>query len=475
MNIVTKWLRTMGAVQFCVTLILFAERADAQRSFDNLSPDSAWRLIHTGKTAEERYTGYYCLDRNYYTTAQYDSSRLMQKEMYGLAKGLNRDSLLADTYHSIGNMLVHKSDFNYALTSYFKALEYAKDEYRRARSYAAAGYVYILNGNAQLGYTYVRKADSLSSHPYMKKIANIYSGAAYNSLKKPDSAIIFLHRAEADGLPVEPILNSVLLGQMALSYELSGDNDLAEAYYKKALAYAKTKKLQSSYIRAANHYCNYLLNLGRYKDGKRLAIDILKLARNVMSNDGISNVAESLKKIYYRENNKDSAFYYAEMQIAYKDSINNQKTIAELQNITFVQQLRDIDEQTKVVEEAGQRKENLSYAMTALGIVVFVILFLLLSRRVISNAKAIISLGVVALLLVFEFFNLLLHPFLEAITQHSPALMLLSLVAIAALLVPIHNKAEKWATHQLVEKNRQVRLTAARKTIERLEKERGTV
>ena len=78
-------------------------------------------------------------------------------------------------------------------------------------------------------------------------------------------------------------------------------------------------------------------------------------------------------------------------------------------------------------------------------------------------------LGVVALLIVFEFLNLLLHPFLESITHHSPVLMLLALVCIAALLVPLHHKLEKWATTKLVEKNKLVRLAAAKKTIEKLE------
>ena len=94
----------------------------------------------------------------------------------------------------------------------------------------------------------------------------------------------------------------------------------------------------------------------------------------------------------------------------------------------------------------------------------------MLSRRHITNTKLIQFLGVVALLLVFEFLNLLLHPFLERITHHSPVLMLLALVCIAALLVPLHHKLEKWATHKLVEKNKQIRLAAAKKTIEQLEK-----
>ena len=47
--------------------------------------------------------------------------------------------------------------------------------------------------------------------------------------------------------------------------------------------------------------------------------------------------------------------------------------------------------------------------------------------------------------------------------------MLLALVCIASLLVPMHHKLGKWATRKLVEKNKQVRLAAAKRTIEELE------
>ena len=77
--------------------------------------------------------------------------------------------------------------------------------------------------------------------------------------------------------------------------------------------------------------------------------------------------------------------------------------------------------------------------------------------------------GVVALLLVFEFLNLLLHPFLERVTHHSPVLILLAMVCIASMLVPLHHRLEKYTTVKLVEKNKEIRLARAKKTIAKLE------
>jgi len=70
---------------------------------------------------------------------------------------------------------------------------------------------------------------------------------------------------------------------------------------------------------------------------------------------------------------------------------------------------------------------------------------------------------------MFEFINLLVHPFLEKITHPALVFMLISLVSIAVLLVPMHHRFERWATTKLVEKNKKIRLEAAKKTIEQLE------
>jgi len=47
--------------------------------------------------------------------------------------------------------------------------------------------------------------------------------------------------------------------------------------------------------------------------------------------------------------------------------------------------------------------------------------------------------------------------------------MLFIMVALAAVLVPVHHRLEHWITHKLVEKNNRIRLDAAKRTIQQLE------
>lgn len=437
-----------------------------------VSVDSARKILLNPKNAVEKFRGLLALDRFYYTTGQFDSSTIAEKEMFAIAKEQESDSLMMKTYRAIGNRYVIKTDYNFSLTSYSRALEYAPTDLWKASLYGNLAYVYIVTGNNEVALSYLEKMKAVKQEGQDLFFRNLLYGLVYNNLDKPDSALYYFRQAEdVPYVVTDALLYSVFLLQTGRAYELKGDADLAEAWYKKTLAFCKEKNLPSSLIRHGNAYCNFLMKSGRYDEAKQLALDNLLVAKKAGINEGMSTVSEILRKIYTHNGEKDSIIYYAQMQIDYKDSVSNQKKLAEFQNITFSQQLRQIDEQKRAEQAEQQRKQNLQYALIALGIITLLTLYLLLSRSFITNTRWIEFFGVIALLIVFEFLNLLLHPFLERITNHSPVLMLLALVCIAALLVPLHHKVEKWATAKLVEKNKKIRLAAAKKTIEQLEKD----
>jgi hypothetical protein len=121
-------------------------------------------------------------------------------------------------------------------------------------------------------------------------------------------------------------------------------------------------------------------------------------------------------------------------------------------------------------QETEERKQNIQYALIALGIIISITLFLLLSKTLIVNEKLIPFFAVLGLLIVFEFVNLLIPPWLAHFSDESPVLMLLALVLIAALLIPMHHYLEHWIKEKMVGKNKVIRLAAAKKTIKKLEK-----
>jgi hypothetical protein len=125
---------------------------------------------------------------------------------------------------------------------------------------------------------------------------------------------------------------------------------------------------------------------------------------------------------------------------------------AEAQTLTFNELERQREAGAARQKQAEERAHNLQYAAIAFGLVSFIIVFLLFSYSVIANQKLIRFLGILSLLIVFEFLNLLLHPYLGALTNHNLLLMLAAMVCIAALLIPLHHTLEHWIKHKLVEK-----------------------
>jgi len=423
---------------------------------------------------EEKFYAMRRLDRYYYTTGLYDSSVLFQKEMYALAKELKSDSMMYLTFRAIGNRFTTKTEYNFGLENYFDALNYASSNTIKSGLYQNIAYVYAVTENTEVALSYLQKGDALGVTNFF--FQNLLYGMVYNSLEKPDSALFYLKRCdESDTKAYDATVFAILPTQMGKAYELKGDTILARAYYEKAINYCRKEKIASAQIRHGNVYCDFLLQSGKYGEARQLALENLAVARHTGINEGISNVAEILRKVYVHIGEKDSIIYYAQMQIDYKDSVSNQKRIAEFQNITFAQQLKNIDEQSKINEANERRKHNIQYALITLGIIIFISIFLLLSRSIIVNEKWIEFLGVLGLLIVFEFTNLFIHPYISEATNDSPIFMLIILVIVAALLIPLHHRLEKWIKEKMVEKNKKIRLEAAKKTIEILEKKSESI
>ena len=183
----------------------------------------------------------------------------------------------------------------------------------------------------------------------------------------------------------------------------------------------------------------------------------------------LSSAPAQLLSTMYENNNCDSTLKYAKIFKTANDSLFNNKTNQQIQLMSFDEDLRQQQLVQEKIKAEEQRHQNIQFALIAFGIISFIVIFLLFSRSIVANEKLISFFGILGLLIVFEFINLLLHPWLAHFTHESPVLMLLALVAIASLLIPFHHKMEHWIKEKMVEKNKAIRLAAAKKTIEKLD------
>ena len=397
-----------------------------------------------------------------------------------IAQQLKNDSLLAASYNWIGSYFSFtKGDNATALEYYFKALPLAEktNDKRRISSLnfdISLAYFALQNNIAAV--QYIRKGGNElpdKSHPlYDFMLLQYQRGMTtwYLTTKQPDSALYFGQAFYETSRRVNSIAQRFnALTSIAAAYTQSGENELADVYTKKAIEISDSVKMIPIKLRFSNYYIPALLSKGNIPEALIQAKLLLNLGE-VNNNNNVKLAATGfMRQIFDSLHNKDSAYYYSSMEANINAEIFSQNNMNKIQALAFNEQIRLMEEEARKTEEEQRRKQNIQYALLALGIITFIITFLLLSRRHITNTKLIQFLGVVALLLMFEFLNLLLHPFLERSTHHNPILMLLALVCIAALLVPLHHKLEHWATHKLVEKNKAIRLAAAKKTIEQLD------
>ena len=293
-------------------------------------------------------------------------------------------------------------------------------------------------------------------------------GVCYLNLNKLDSALKYLQRAYELSITINRWDLPYMLWNLGSVHSKLGNTLLAVSYFNMSIQVSEDSKryrqLNFAYTGLAEHF--------QRMNQRDSCILYLKKALAAVQHTPFFFMSAKPAKILaelYEKSNCDSTLTYAGIYKVANDSVFSNKINQQIRVMTFDEELRQQELTTEKTEAEQQRKQNVQYALLAFGIITFIILFLLLSRSFITNTKIIEFLGVIALLIVFEFLNLLLHPFLERVTHHSPVLMLLALVCIAALLVPLHHKVEKWATAKLIEKNKQIRLAAAKKTIEQLE------
>ncbi len=294
-------------------------------------------------------------------------------------------------------------------------------------------------------------------------------GYAYTLLNMPDSALPYFQEANTIitvGEPedIEITLPFALFGLGKVNYEY-GNYAIALPYYKKALELSKNV----SYFPGA--WYTFITSIGIAEVYAKLgnideAILYYKKAISIQGKDKLTpGVYISLADLY-KNSNPSLAYKYLSTGMNLRDSLFTVKNKIIVQNITNSENDRQrvLQEQLKIEQE--ERERNIQFMAIGICIISFIIIFLLLSRTILVKPRIIRILGVIGLLITFEFINLLIHPFLERITHHSPLLMLICLATLASLIVPIHHWLEKWVTTKVVQKNENFRINVAKRILD---------
>jgi hypothetical protein len=431
---------------------------------------------------QSRFDSLRIVNRNYYLKGKIDSMPTSNALLLQLAAKLHNDSSISRSYGAVANYFWSKGDYSRALEYDVKAMEAADHGYTPASATFRGNIanIYIALGDYDVALRHLHNAEKYLVYDTVLSRAFIPTtlASAYIELKKPDSALKYVQLAFRVNTDLarknikDPVVKNTITagmgsiyGTFARVYDLLHKPEQVNYYYRKAIRYGDSLNLQGITTRTSIRYGRYLSGQQKYDEAKNYGIQGINTALKDHFKDIVVDASGLLYNLYDRENNRDSAYYYLKIKNLYQDSISAEQKANQLQGLIMNQHLKEVEQQAKAEQDAEQRHRNIVYAIIALGLVIFIIFFLLLTRSIVVNPRMIETVGVVGLLIMFEFINLVIHPYLAEFTNESPLPMLLILVAIAAVIVPLHHRLEHWIKHRLVEKNQMIRLAKTTRTI----------
>ncbi len=393
-----------------------------------------------------------------YLNSQPDSALILSERALFIADRINYDKGRVYSLNLQGVLLTQLGNYTKALENFLGALKITeKNGFVKARAtvLTCLGDLYSTQNEPRkaLEYTFQAKEifESIGDTTNLC-ISYINIGNYYEVMNSLDSAGINteIGRVFAEKIDYKSGIGTALnnLGniktksqqyklaieyyRLSFSYFLNTEDDdgLCESYLGIAKAFYATKELDSALHYATKSY---------------------KIAEAQKFTKFIYDASLFLSQYYQTNHNIDSAFVYQQTMIAAKDSLFNQEKVKQVQNLTINETLR----QEKIAEEKlraeEERKNNLQYIAIAVFIFIFSLIIILIVRQRI-RLTTINFMVTVALLLIFEYISLLIHPTISFWTHHSPVYMLLILVGVASVLVPLHHRLEHWIKETLAHK-----------------------
>lgn len=390
---------------------------------------------------------------NYAQTALRLSTKI--KYIEGQSKSLGA---MANTFRKMGN-------YTRALELNLRKLK-LEEQGNNPRNLAMAlmniGIIYRYQEEYDKALKYYYKSDSvITQHNLMGVKYNIYMnlGDVYDRMHNTDSAFNYFNKSLilSNNLKNPDYIGNSMTG-LGHTYFKQGNASFALLYYRTAIDYLLAANNDEVFCEAALGLANLYQKLLNKNDS---AVYYAGLSLNIAVKDGFMkeqlNAANFLTNHYRALGKTDSAYAYLIKVQELNDTINSKEKLRELQLLAVNENFRqlEIEENKKIARK--ERKKQLQLLFIGIFIPGFFLLTLLLSRIRI-HTKVIKVLGILSLLILFEYLTLWLHPTVAEFTNHTPVYEMFIFVAIAAVLIPAHHRFENWIIKKLTHNNESIRL-----------------
>lgn len=376
-----------------------------------------------------------------------------------------KSGLLRNCYLNLATFYTTIGDYDKAIDKYdaaYKMLDQLQDKkapYQRCVDINAIGNLFAMKKSYDIAISYfersIRMADTLK-FATLKLPGYVSLLNQYLRMDQPQKALQYLQSREGQNLKtyLDTFRMSGVMDQAyAYVYTELGVYDSARKYFDKALPFFESNMNETSRLMI-------YLQMGKLfsKTGESArAIENYTKAKEAGERNGIlevvMNAAGHLDTIYRKKGDYLQASRYNDIYYQYKDSIEKEKKVQEIsKEEADAEQLRT-ERLEKEQEEIKRRKNNIQYVGITLGIVMLFLALVVLGMFKVSGGL-IKAIGFFVFLMLFEFIFLIFKKKIYSITQGEPWKDLLFMIALAALLVPLHHWLEHKVLHYLTSHNR---------------------
>lgn len=382
-----------------------------------------------------------------------------------IAEEIKNESLIRTCYLNLSTFYSSIEDYEKAIDNMkkaYKKLEMSSDRnvpYQKVIYTNTIGNLFASKKNYDIAISYfeksIRMADSLKFST-LKVPGYVSLLNQYLRIDEPQKALEYLNSPSGEDLKkyltnfgMAPVIDQAY----GVVYTKLGRYDSARGYLEKARPMFENNTNGNSKV----GFYGQMAEFYRKSGDKKKAIDYYLQVKEMSEKNGllenVKSASKYLDSLYTETGNMPMAGTYKAIYYQFKDSIERLKRDKEL---TQVEADDEEQRQLKLEKEAlelKKRRNNIQYLGIVIGIIgLFVALVILGMFKVSTGLIKAISFFV--FLMLFEFIFLVFKKNIYSLTHGEPWKDLAFMIALAALLVPLHHWLEHKVLHYLTSHNR---------------------
>jgi class 3 adenylate cyclase len=309
------------------------------------------------------------------------------EELIKLSSKSGNNIYICHGYFQKGNKKKLLGDLEEALTAFFKSAEVAKKENlipQEGSAYGAIADIYSTSNNHKNAMLYYHKAiatlrKSVDSVALASFILN--AGDEFLNTKIYDSALLYFKEAAIIYEKVRYLTGKAYsLGDIGMVYANTGQSNLAEKNINAAIRILEETEDYYPICVYLISMCDIYLQKTDRQTAMNYAKRSLQLATQYGLKEQISDANLKLSELYETSGNTDESLKYYKNYIAYRDSVNNIKSVQKMAD-----QRTDYEVSQKQIEvdllNQQKRNQRIVVIATAIALVLIFLMAIGLYRR----------------------------------------------------------------------------------------------